>query len=416
MRAATCTPRISSSDGASCDVDTGSLCPCYHDHKQGHSLVRRYCKAMSHYIPEKRMDRNGKLVTRHVRAGAKSEAPSSIPAPALASKGKAFTPLNKQLAERDASFGRQQYQPRGFLLDALGGEKNASSSRYIYHCNDVDAYDVLAILPPADAVAAIATGTTSADAIADKLRSSGLDYLLVDNSEMVDQALRRRIPAPSYIAATNVASKTRKDVPADRILDAADIHGIKAVRDFGFHVDIIRGDIRYEDIKTVGASTIANHEAVAEIRSALWEIKTGEFDGTAEDLKGLIKQADKANCSVKISMNLAKRYGVGFARSLYNVDEVQDLCIRMGTDSGHDALSDETKAFIRYYDDLVRIADERGITDDDNYIDDEAARDMFNAGIDPDTGIDAINQNMTSVQVLAIRDHDIAPSVSGGWL
>lgn len=359
------------------------------------------------------MDKNGRLVTKHVRAIAPTGNRKILPAPALTRKTKGFVPLEKQLTPRVHNFSRDSFKTNSAVERAFSGW--AETRDLSFNCNDVDAYDVLSVLRPLDALAAINGGAKSAAYAEDVARRNGLEGILTDNSAITDEALRRRIPATSFIAISNRVNKTGREVPTERLLDAAEVHGNKTLQEMGFHVDVLRGHISLADLKAVGAPTIAGHVSIPEIRTALWEIQTGESPCDAKELKKFIQKANDAECAVTVPLNLARRYGVDFTMELNDVADALDLLIRMGSDKDHDALSEDTKAFVKYYDELGRVRKEVGPRDDYN-IDDDAARDMFDAGIEPRTAMDAIEQDMTSVQVLAIRDYDIAPSVSGGWL
>jgi hypothetical protein len=196
------------------------------------------------------------------------------------------------------------------------------------------------------------------------------------------------------------------------MLDAAEAHGMKGLREYDYFSDIMRGYTTLKDIKAIGISNITKHKQPNDIREYLWEIHKGEASYTLKELKSLIQKCNQEELSVAIVSQMVEKFGIKFTLGLHDYTESADMMLHL-TRNGYKG--EDAESLVQYFDEMIH---ERKITSGDDYwenIDYDDCLKFHAAGIDPKTAWGAIAQEMTVEQVLGIQQ-GIAPSVSGGWL
>lgn len=294
-------------------------------------------------------------------------------------------------------------------MAAVFGGMNGRSM-HIYGTSP-EMYDVLSVLAPGDAVFLLSKGKDSAEEVREFLSDNSLDHLLVDNSGVIKEAMKRRIPATSYL---RVCDKSANRLSQETLLDAAEAHGSKGLREYDFYLDIMRGYTTLKDIKAIGISRITKNEHPNTIREYLWDIHKGEADYTLKDLKSLVQRCNEDEISVTIPAGIFEAFGMKFTLGLKDFTEASDMMYYLKR-QGYADKDAKTKALVQYFDAMIH---ERKTTSGEDYwenIDYEDCLKFHAAGIDPKTAWVAIAQEMTVEQVLGIQQ-GIAPSVSGGWL
>lgn len=361
---------------------------------------------MPNLIPQKRLDRNGRLVTKHVRVDPKEAAASGpLPAPALAQKAVVF-PDNSHKEPVRIVLHDDNLRPDKELAGVFGGMNGASMNLY---GTSPEMYSVLSMLAPGDAAFLLSKGKDSAEAVHDFLTEHSLERLLVDNSSVMQEAMKRRIPATSYL---RVCDKSANRLPQETMLDAAEVHGMKGLRDFDFYLDIMRGYTTLKDMKAIGISTIATHKQPNDIRDFLWDINKGDAKYTHKDFKKLVQKSTKDGLSVALTGRIAEKYGMEFTLGLHDLPESFDM---MNYLDRYEYTPEDAKPIVKHFDAMAHHRITTGGPTPWLDIGYEDCLRFYSAGIEPEAAWEALAQGVTVEQVLAIRQ-GIAPSVSGGWL
>lgn len=366
---------------------------------------------MSNLIPEKRMDRNGRLVTRHVRH-AEQPSPASLPVPKGARRKTAFKPVAKQTVRWQIELKRTHFQAD----KELQGNLPNSFHSFTPEVSDIEAYGLLSVLEPRNAVPLMDSGIrTSAEARA-FLKKHNLDRLIVDRSAHAEEALRRRIPAQAYLKLCE--SETIQNVPLPELLDAAEVYAM------GFSVelyqDVLRGYALLSDIKAIGAPTI--RKAPNDVREFIWDLKEGTSTFNHEQIREIVRKTSKERIGLFEAADLADVIGAEEVVNRYSILAsyyMMSFVNRVMEQASDDAKATVTKSdLIIHYDGMVKVRDE--IDDKDsphweklNYAD---SIEMVKRSIGPREGWEGIRNGMSVQQILAVRDHGISQSVSSGWL
>jgi hypothetical protein len=361
---------------------------------------------MPNLIPQKRLDRNGRLVTKHVRVDPKTAAASgSLPAPVLASKTVVFPDGSHKEAVRIVLYN-DNLRPDPELARIFGGMNGTSMNLY---GTSPEMYSVLSVLAPGDAAFLMTKGIDSAESVHQFLAEHSLERLVVDNSDIVQEATRRRIPAASYL---RIADSGNRNLSKETAMDAAEAHGMKDLRQYDFYLDIMRGYLTLKDIKDIGVSTITKHSQPNDIRDYLWEINKGESAYTTKELKSLIQKSTKAELSIALTERIAKRFGMKFTLGLNDLTESFDMMNYLDRNKySHES----AKPIVEHFDEMARHRKATSGPNDWNNLQYDDCLKFYAAGIEPAAAWDAVSQGVTVEQVLAMRQ-GIAPSISGGWL
>lgn len=362
---------------------------------------------MPNLIPEKRLDRNGRLVTKHVRNGAKTgSASGSLPAPALGQRTVVY-PDNSHKDPVRIVLHHDNLRPDRELAALFGGMNGASMN---LRGTSPELYDVLSVLAPGDAAFLLSKGKDSAEEVREFLAANNLERLLVDNSSVIQEAVKRRIPATSYL---RICDETANRLPQETLLDVAEAHGMKGLSNYDYYQDIKRDYTTLKDIKALGISTITKHPQPNDIREYLWDIHRGESPYSLKELKSLIQKSTKDEMSIAMSMSLADRFGMDFTLGLHDLTESLDMMNYLDRISH---TPDLIKPIVKHFDAMAHHRKATSGLEEWTNFEYTDCLDFYAAGIDPETAWDAVSQGITLEQVLAIKEEGIAPSVSGGWL
>ena len=276
---------------------------------------------MPNLIPEKRLDKNGVLTTKHVRATPRTPAMRRTPpAPTLAASSKGLKLRPAQTQQREQFFSSFTYDARRSMEARRTGDRD-----YQFTASDTEVYDVLSVTHGGNALVLLALGIRSADDARAYLLKNGEGDLLTDNSELVQEMLKRNISPQYYLENTNTSAGTvRFDSPF--LADAIEFSTIKSLED-SFHRSetralILDGEITLADIKTIGASRLKNFDRLRGISDTLRDYHKGNLDCSIEDIKDFVTRANDEGLVLghfKSAVHLLRNF------DREKMDEVKDL-------------------------------------------------------------------------------------------
>lgn len=248
-------------------------------------------------VSEVRADKDGKLVTRHVRAdkgtaGSGKTLPSpSLPAAPERRKRRAFKPTPEQLASSRFGIGVNQPDPKNWGHHVIGEphadlaaipftmeQKNRYAHNfYRFDASEVEYYSVMSVTRPFDAINLLHRGIRSADEARNFLEENGLKHLIGDHAAYTDELLRHRLNSNLGMVYMNdlidaqadpvLAGEWVKMCAQKSILDEA-----RFIRD-----EMLSGQVTTEDLKAVGVRNLS-----ADIKAIAQYIIYSKHDGNPD--------------------------------------------------------------------------------------------------------------------------------------
>lgn len=364
---------------------------------------------MSNLRPEKRVDKNGVLTTKHVRVDPKASASASpMPSPSLAPQPiplkptKAQTKLQQYKITFDASPVNKELRDKLRVSPYLG-------FYYRFEAKDTQCYDVLSVTSRGNALHLLASGIRSASAAVEYLEANGLGHLIEDNSSIAQEGLERRIPVFNFLTKTHAPSED--EIKDNLFWDSLEIVGKSSLRKCeGLPQKIRNGTIRLDDIKALGLTSINQSVGWGVIESSLEKIASGEAKHTVQDLKMVVNAyGDQSDAYMENAIELCEDYDAKFATSLTNPNQHLMRFKKEMQDDGE--TPEKIKSVLRYFDDLWEVGP-AGPSRSFEVNKTNVMR-FHDAGVSPS---DAYYGKVTLAQLDAIEKHGISPSVSGGWL
>lgn len=357
------------------------------------------------------MDKNGRLVTKHVKAGV-NHSTKNIPSPSLTSKvtGKGYKPTAKQLENAFYALDFNLYSPDSELLEKL----EIDTSDYArFTANHVVFCDVLSVVSSDNAIVLMSREiNSSADAL-QFLNEQGMSRLIKDYSWEADQIIQRKINPLSY---AEISAKDRgSDSTPSWVVDAAEAHSIKSLREWQRYPSVptrvLDGVIGLEDIKTIGVGRMIRADSSGDaLIHSLAMIHKGKVSYNAHDVRELIDNYSAGTSEIydmsKV-MDMADRFGVEFTKNLFH----PDYAFRMS--SFLKGNQTKAKEIIEYADSICRYQSESGFQIGAPYAD---VAGLYEAGVSHEVAAEGIREGHSLNQIIAIHKEGVAPSVSGGWL
>lgn len=376
---------------------------------------------MTNLIPEQRLDRNGKLVTKHVRATPKQTAGrSALPQPKLAAKvqsktgTKTFKPRSSQLQQTYHSHPASRYALDERLMTTEERQRGGlHGSYYAYTASEVDAYEVLSVAPIGAALMMLTRGIRTADEAREYLTQHGAADLIVDHRDMIQEALEKNVNHYDFVEHYEL-SFTDEGRSSDNLIDAIRFSSTslnQGVNSTAVH-DILSGDISYEDIKAVGVTNLKPHHRLSSLQVTFRRIKRGEGDYTIDGIKEIIKRSSEEKMESRAFNYLCR------AMDELGMEEV--LKVKTPTKLASNFHSYKiAPGSSRYGDDAVQRAlyatqfeEGLGYPIMGVYSSDE----FYNAGIPVDVAVDVRAKGGGVREAQAIHNEGIESGLSGGWL
>ena len=367
---------------------------------------------------EKRMDKNGRWVTRHVKQTPEIKGNKSLPTPQLSApqkKQKTFKPTEKQLQQTFYALDYDQYAPDVQLCQALGIDTSDPWGIHRFPVNEVTFYSVLSTTAADNAIALLGSGVRTPEEAQEKLRGFGLDHLIIDNSKLAEELLRRKV-SPQYFTET-VAKGRAAGASEKCVMDAAEAHSVKSIREWhqrpSVQERILNDAISYDDIKTIGVGRLKKTSATgASAIHALHMIHTGKALYDASELRDLlahIQPMDFSQRTCDLVYDMAGEYGTDFVLNLQNFYESASLYSSIRIKASN---KEQIKDIIQYWD-AMRSHSKDSVLRMVDHSDIDAMR---IAGVSPEQAMQGVDSRMTPQQIIAVHAEGISASVSSGWL
>lgn len=365
---------------------------------------------MSKLTPEKRVDKNGVLTTKHVRTDTDKRTPAvPVPAPSIKSK--------KTIAKQaSASTDRKRWRVNIDNWGDCDQDLRFICAEYhpaeqTYECSDAEAYEVTTVINPANALPLLAIGIRTADAARRFLDESGANHLKVENS-LAELAIDRGIQATEFI---NFASKHPDYSNYDTFMDAAECWTHPVVK----QVDsqrasqtatefkplismILDGEIAWNDIKDIGVRTVAERSmGTNRFMEHLVRLKNGTsgFRSAAEISEVL---SDTSSSSIN-TLDLADCYGLEGYRNLPSANNwTASRLINALRERDHS----QSERF-----EIFQYAMRVGLNPEPTDI-----IALYEARVSSEDSRLGLVSKLTAHQIIGLRNGEVASSVSSGYL
>lgn len=375
---------------------------------------------MTNLTPEKRLDKNGVLTTKHVRSEPKATAKkSSIPAPRASMKDTASSSASQTQKRWRVS---TKHWSGDKELELVCKEHFQPSQTY--ECSEADAYGVASAVSPEDVLPLLAMGIRSGEDAERFLQQVGLDRLIKDNSKMATEAVSRGIPARDFL---KFASENRHSTSRSTFMDAAEVDANTTMRkidlqrtDFtslpSISSMVLIGWIRASDLKELGEDIAIRHGAKFEpsrrTRDLIWnqlhlfKQKKLAYKSVSDMRQVIIDTQDHHMGNVKDSLICAGLYGLEGATGgapgwIHEGQRLDGVVI--------DRSIPERRKVYDYAVNLRKSGVPRNVYP-------EEMIQFSDAQVPFNVVIEGLNEGLTAPQIVALNQGDVAPSISKGWL
>lgn len=355
---------------------------------------------MTSLTPEQRVDKNGRLVTRHVRNGV-SSAPSlaGIPAPSLPATRakKAPTPKTVQKLHSDIhSFYADERLKAVFKYGA-----------FHFTCSDAEAYEVMSVTDSSHtALRLLGAGVRSKQEAIAWLDKHELTDLQQDNGEVVEEVIRRGLPAIPTLLAFNKYGVDRKDQP--NYFDAVEAYTVRSLREATGTSDDIphkiwMDEISLSDVRAIGATRLATAEKkMYGVVDQLEAIHKGESPYDLEALKGLITLGEETNF-ISDTIVDAKFYGAEFVLGMKDWRYAKSLTYLLPKGTYNKG---QIKEIMKLSDDLRASG---------KFLNPDGLQLIYGAKVSVKETVEGLDKGLELSEIVAIKE-GIQPSVTSGWL
>lgn len=251
---------------------------------------------MSNLIPERRVNKNGVAVTKHVRAQASATLDKTPPAPSLRRNDSGKEKLRPgQLEQRVRSFSPLKNDADRLLMQGHTGMFTFTSS-------DKEIYDVMSVTRAGDAMALLEKGVRTSEEALDVLARNGLEHRQRDRSELMQELLKRNIAPEKTTKAFSMLDIDREywanphERDTNHYPDVIEYLSIESYKDMYGSDDIknliLSGDISFSDIKDIGAGRLRKSDRLYHLRATLTRHNSGKTTFTNDDLKRFLDKCD----------------------------------------------------------------------------------------------------------------------------
>lgn len=378
---------------------------------------------MSNLMPQKRLDKNGRMVTRHVLSATPSPASSAIPSPSIkvpAKQAPVKKPLPKQLKDQIRMTSISQLSPDTELLKALDTDKERMLPMVSVRASDVQLFDMFSITSASNAAILMCYGIKTPEEAADFMMRKGISHLLVDRRDIMNKALGLRVnawtllEAPRKFGVDELSSDPDLLIKAARLSDSSSLpewstnaplgSGIVYADDkTSYAHEVLKGSISYDDVMTIGISVLAQRVMQAEdICHYLNEIHSGTAGYDIEVLSHVIQKSNYRNRHLASGMAMVDDYGSDFVKSISNLETA--IAIDMNYD--------DRPVSVRS--DMINYSRDGSFGLLETPIDDVVR--LFDNDVPPETAYTMLKQKMSVDQIISVLKEGISTSISSGWL
>jgi hypothetical protein len=365
---------------------------------------------MIELTPVKRVDKNGVLTTKHVRADVQKKNPISVPAPAIGAPKVKYTPTaNVSTVQKRWNVNKSQWGPSDDELNSLCTERFTYSQAY--DCSEAEAYDVMSVVSPENTLPLLAVGIRSAANARQFLAETGMPHLQVDSSALTDQAIARGIPARLFI---DFVGKHSNYTGRDTFFDAAECWSIPELRDTDYVRSkqsspplkplcemILDDEIAWSDIKKIGFRAVAQRSRGADrLVNHLIRLHNGSSGfKSASEIAEVIKVG-----SSSIDLDIADLYGIAGYRKMGQKEQ------RWTANNLRDAFRERQHSpeeRFRIYEYVTKV----GVNPDP-----KGMISLYEAGVSAEKAREGINNGLPANQIIGLNSGEVSPSISSGYL
>lgn len=351
-------------------------------------------------VPEQRLDKNGRLNTKHVRAAKPQALSAKVPAPALSSPKKKLTAAQTRQRTRVVAYS------------APGNYELSQQLCTDYHSDNIEVtasdeefYSVLSVTSRANAFTLLQAGYRTADEASNYLMDNGFEELLQDNTSLCEEALTRKIPPHKFIQS---GVNLRGPEGSDYYLDALEVYcssipsNGKSFSNLVVTNMVYGGEVSLSDIKGIGFKEVGAFSDKAALFDALEKINAGTATCTTSDLKAIMSKHPKA---FRDSLDIANRYGTELALSIgWPNTHYADNLDERGVDK------DRIIALLQYSDQVSNAEHENEIYRESLAY--PTLEKCYDAGLSPSQ---VATEDFTDQQLDGLLE-GVTPGVSSGWL
>lgn len=358
---------------------------------------------MTNLIPEQRLDKNGVLTTKHVRADPRGAAKKgSLPAPALGALG-----LTANAEQKWWQVGSNKWDCDEELAYLVQSHFSATQA---YKCSDTEAYELLGVVHPSNVFPLLSIGIRTQEKAKAFLEGARLTRLNMDYSAMAAEAVNRGYGARKFLNFATAYSEYTDDsvfmdaaeVHFDPDLEGAEMDGGYNLRNQALEDMVINGLIRVSDIKEIGSEFIREHSAVqGDIYTHLKLLNENKTVlESASAIKQVILDAERFSMTVTSSLAMASAYGPQIPDIARGANTVQAWRLAMKLrDAGRSA--EENVTILEY----AIVVPEH-----------EAAIALYEAGVSKEDAARGWQNELTVEQTIALAKKTVTSSLASGVL
>jgi hypothetical protein len=374
---------------------------------------------MSNLIPQKRMDKTGKLVTRHVLAGAPAFATTaSIPAPSVKQSKK--QPAIKPPLAKQREVHRRIINPNNLSVDPEIFEALDINPEHMFFAasvpaSDVQLYDMYSVVSTGNAALMLSNGVKTPGEAIELLESKGLGHLILDRREMMNKAQSLRVSAWNLLEAPSKFNVDELSCDSDRLIQAVRLDdsvslprwktrladGSSTEDSYAHHV--MNDSISYDDVMSLGLSFLSSRPLLApKICGYLNDIHEGRTDYDVKVLEHVAMKSRERESIFDDAMGMVGEYGPDFVMEMNSLDAALTIdreyrsrptsqradMIRYGRDGGFIFINLSSRDIVRLFDNDIPVDIAKGLA----------------------------KRNMNVEQIIAVHKEGISQPVVSGWL
>jgi len=370
-------------------------------------------------VPEKRVDKNGVLTTKHVRATSRTRKEGlSVPAPSLVSaapsthsKGtqKAYKPRPSQTTQKQRRFDSNYAKCHENLKSSEEyGETWGRSIDFLFTASEAEMYSVLSVASAGDALRLLDHGFRTADDAVKYMRRKGAKDAIIDLRELAEGAFQRGISSENFML--RIDTMLKDDSPY--ILDTLELASIASISDQSYGTiqnKVLGGKIKLDDIKYLGPSKLKSYDRLRSTEPALTRLNEPDPKFTIDDLKTLVERANvegSKNREFRIAVDHLIEDGAEAINDAESLDFFYRVTLshRFPRADRFERIAYETKFFKTYQ----RKAGFPAGT--------ELAMRLRDAGVPADEAARLMNEGMSERAVIGVVMQGTEKPLAEGWL
>ena len=376
---------------------------------------------MSNLVPEKRVDKNGVLTTKHVKSSVTPVPSKPLPAPSLkvTARKRPLKLLQRQTTPQDVMSIVRYDEVDAELTDRMAkngehyGHKVYVSHRF--NASEEEFYDVHSVLSRQNATLLMHHGVRSKDEALELLHKLHLDRLIQPNADLTAGLLARRVPFDPYERFSRAYPYTPDAYDLKTYLDATELASLRTYQRLEtkdgepLHAGILNGQFDLADVRTMGVERLRGQGVTHSLLPALTDIKKGRADYDAAYLASYL---DSKGSSVETfsAMRMLNKYGAGFMSQMTSVlktIKVDALLESAPLERKHAVL-----LFNSRLDELFNADNDW----DKKLLAPFEVIEAYDAGLEPERVVRLREEGLSLEQIIGTHKDNISSSVASGWL